>query len=142
VAGVALRTAPFQAIASLRVDGGGYPECLVLTLPIHTVSESNMRDHWAVKARRVKEQRARTFTELTEHFGNLPASPVAAEVRLLRVGARALDDDNLRSSLKAVRDGVAEYLGIDDGKRNIKFSYAQEVGKYYAVEIAALLEWQ
>lgn len=35
-------------------------------------------------------------------------------VRLYRLGAAVLDDDNLASALKAARDAVAEWLGVDD----------------------------
>lgn len=140
MAGVALKTAPFQAISSIRWQGC-QPECFVLSLPIHTISESNARHHWAVKSRRVKEQRTQTSNALQSNLGALATPPVTAEVRLLRVGARQLDDDNLRSSLKAVRDGVADWLKIDDGKHNITWRYAQENGKAYSVEIAAALEW-
>lgn len=40
--------------------------------------------------------------------------PLPAVVTMTRLGGKRLDDDNLRRALKAVRDVVAEWLGVDD----------------------------
>jgi hypothetical protein len=56
-------------------------------------------------------------------------------IAFMRWGPRALDDDNLRASLKAIRDGVADALGIDDGDPRITWEYAQERRKAYGVRI-------
>ncbi len=108
--------------------------CLVL--PIYARSEANRRDNRFAKARRVKEQRGVVAAMLRPLF---PVPPDAAvTIRLTRIrkrGARPLDDDNLRSSLKAVRDGVADALGIDDGDSRLTWWYAQETGADYAVRI-------
>ena len=42
---------------------------------------------------------------------------------------RPMDDDNLRSALKACRDGVADALGVDDGSPLVTWEYAQVKGK-------------
>jgi len=59
-------------------------------------------------------------------------------ITLTRIAPRALDSDNLASGLKAVRDGVADALGVDDGTSRIEWRYAQERGKpgEYAVRVA------
>jgi hypothetical protein len=55
------------------------------------------------------------------------------EVRLTRVAPRKLDDDNLASACKGVRDEVAAMLGVDDGdERLVRFSYGQERGEWGA----------
>ena len=36
---------------------------------------------------------------------------------------------------KAVRDGIADALGIDDGDDSLTWEYSQAVGKEYAVEV-------
>lgn len=92
-----------------------------VTLPAGTVSESNRRDHWRVRAKRAKRQRqlARTLC---------PLVPLPATVRLVRLSPSALDDDNLRGALKAVRDGVADRLGVDDRDPRVTWEYAQERG--------------
>ncbi len=46
---------------------------------------------------------------------------------LTRIG-RKLDDDNLASAFKAVRDQVAAELGVDDGSDAVAWRYAQERG--------------
>lgn len=94
---------------------------IAVTIPVKTVSESNGRDHWRVKARRVRLQR-RAAWELCPRVG-LPCI-----VTLVRVSPRALDDDNLRGALKAIRDGVADRLGIDDRDPRVEWSYAQRKG--------------
>jgi hypothetical protein len=54
-----------------------------------------------------------------------------------RLTGRALDGDNLQRALKAVRDGVADALGIDDGDSRIEWQYGQRRGGKgeYAVEV-------
>lgn len=66
----------------------------------------------------------------------LPASGTVA-ITLTRIAPRALDTDNLASGLKAIRDGVADALGVDDGSSRIQWRYAQERGKpgEYAVRV-------
>lgn len=43
--------------------------------------------------------------------------------------ARMLDSDNLAGAFKAVRDGVAEAMGIDDGSERLEWRYAQTQGE-------------
>ncbi|PZR07065.1 MAG: hypothetical protein DI536_28835 [Archangium gephyra] len=42
-------------------------------------------------------------------------------VRLVRVSPRDLDDDNLTSAFKSVRDGIAECIGVDDRDPRVVF---------------------
>lgn len=68
--------------------------------------------------------------------GPVPALPVT--VTLVRVGPRALDDDNLAFAFKAVRDGVADALGVKDHDARVTWVYAQERGPYaIRIELAA-----
>lgn len=93
-------------------------------IPMHTVSEANQREHWARKAERVAEQRGTIRLVCRTHFGAPPALPVV--VCLTRVSPGTLDDDNLRASCKAVRDGIADYLGTNDRNPGIDWQYGQE----------------
>jgi hypothetical protein len=63
-----------------------------------------------------------------------------ATVVLTRVAPRRLDGDNLQSGFKAVRDGVADWLGVDDGNGLVDWQYVQRSGKpgEYAVEIEVI----
>jgi hypothetical protein len=51
-----------------------------------------------------------------------------------------LDGDNLQSGFKAVRDGVADWLGVDDGNSLVDWQYAQRSAgpKVYKVEIEVI----
>jgi hypothetical protein len=115
-----------------------------VTVPIRTVSEANSRNHWAKKARRVKEQRQMVASILgTQNLGFNPrdlAPCGGARVVLTRIAPRELDSDNLASALKATRDEVAKWLGIDDRDARLTWEVAQERGlpKEYAVRIEVL----
>ena len=105
------------------------PRGLCLTFALQTVSEANARDHHHVKARRVATQRQTTAAQLAAS-GHDPDCYRRPHVTLTRIGSRLLDDDNLRGALKAVRDAVAGWLGLDDGPRSpITWSYRQETTK-------------
>lgn len=101
------------------------------------VSVANLRMHWAVKARLAKGQRRMAYNALVG-VAAPPAPPCS--VVLTRVAPRALDGDNLQSGFKAVRDGVADWLGVDDGDRRLDWQYAQRSGgpKVYQVEIEVI----
>lgn len=98
---------------------------LSITLPLHTVSESNARGHWAKRARRAKDQRETTLMVLANAKRRIELPCV---VTITRVAPRALDDDNLRGATKAVRDGVADFLGVNDRNPLVVWKYAQERG--------------
>lgn len=110
------------------------------TLPgTRTVSITNQREHWAVRARRAKRHRLDAYHLLWHENPKPPAPPV--RVQLTRIAPRRLDDDNLRGALKAVRDGVADYLNIDDGDARVTWEYAQATSpkpREYAVRIRIL----
>lgn len=108
-----------------------------LDLSLQTVSEANQREHWARKARRVKMQRAATTMALRQYGHVLDELRQAGSIRVLLVrrSPRRLDDDNLRGALKAVRDAVAAWIGIDDGSCRWEWCYDQRKGKL-GVEIS------
>jgi hypothetical protein len=54
--------------------------------------------------------------------------PLPVVVKLTRISIKKCDDDNLRSTLKAVRDSVAAWLGVDDADPRIKWEYGQRAG--------------
>lgn len=113
---------------------------ITYTIPVVTVSEANRRDHWAKKARRVKAQRHIAFVQTLSEAGSLrrPAGDVRLYITLCRVAPRIMDTDNLAGAMKAVRDGIAEALGIDDGDERITWDYEQRKpmkGEQQAVEV-------
>lgn len=102
-----------------------------VTIPIRTVSEANVREHWAKRAKRVAGHRSIVRLALNAKV----AVRGALTVSLTRIATRKLDDDNLRSALKATRDGVADALGIDDGDESIRWEYEQEKAREPGVRI-------
>lgn len=93
--------------------------------PIKTISEANNRDHWRKRSERRKAQQQEVDIMLLNALqGRKVALPCV--VKLTRIGAKALDSDNLAGSFKAVRDAIARRLGIDDGDSRIRFEYDQE----------------
>lgn len=119
-----------------------------VTLPIRAVNTSNSREHWAVIAKRARSHRsAASNMTLMEIFREHPVwsyrdngaliSPVV--VTLVRVAKRRLDDDGNVTSLKSVRDGVADALGLkDDSDPRVTWVYDQALGKEYEVRISIL----
>ena len=104
-----------------------------VVLPVDLVNTANVREHWAARARRAKAQRqsVRFHVDflLSPKFelrhGNAKAIHVTI-TRWLGKGQRAFDSDGMQSACKAVRDGVADAVGIDDGDARYVWEYLQE----------------
>lgn len=105
----------------------------MILVPIRTVTGLNAREHHHAKARRVKSERQYVAWALL----GKPKPEVPCTVRLIRASPSHIptDDDNLVGALKAVRDAVADWLGIDDKLSDlVRYVYAQKRGPW-AVEI-------
>lgn len=90
-------------------------------VPIKVQSSANLREHWAAKAKRVKQQRTAT----AYRWPTWTAGPLLV-VRLTRCAPRSLDGDNLQGALKGIRDEVAAKLRIDDASPLVRWDYRQE----------------
>lgn len=100
-----------------------------------------MREHWAVKAKRAQRQRMEAYYECRTKFGLLTIPPTAIiEVHLGRLGKRMLDSDNLAGAFKAVRDGIADYLKINDGDPRISWHYEQALSKTAGAMLVIIIE--
>lgn len=111
---------------------------ILVTVPVKIVSLANLREHWGKRAARAKVHRAAALLALTAAANrnsiDRPSPPLV--VRITRVAPRALDSDNAVGGAKNVRDGVADWLRLDDGDHRIRWEYAQRKGDYAAtVEI-------
>jgi hypothetical protein len=108
-----------------------------VTLPLKIISEANQRGHWSGKARRVAQHRNTARLMMAVEAGRSPVGSVPLQITLTRIAPRVLDDDNLASGFKATRDGVADWLGIDDGSKLLRWVYAQRRGApgQYAAEV-------
>jgi len=106
----------------------------VISIPLRLPSSPNLREHWAVKARRVKAERRAVAWLL----GNGPRPPLPLVVTLTRVSPRCIrDGDNLQGAFKSCRDEVAKWFGVDDADPRVAWRYDQRRGapKRHVVEI-------
>lgn len=111
-------------------------EVVRVRLPLRIVSVANLREHWAKKAARTKTHRLTAWAELRASGVTVPSRD-PLRITLTRIAPRKLDTDNLSSGCKAVRDGVADWLGCADNHPTLTWAYAQRRGapKEYAAEV-------
>ncbi len=71
---------------------------------------------------------ARVIREGLETPASSTWKPISITLTRVFVGhGRSLDDDNLRATFKHVRDGIADWLGVDDSPRSgIEWRYEQK----------------
>ena len=99
---------------------------MVILIATKTTNPLNgSHQHWRVKAAQRKKQRAAVIEavkDLEPWSGGFPVS-----IKLVRAApSNGLDDDSLPASMKAVRDQLTEWLGLDDDRTPmIKWSYDQ-----------------
>jgi hypothetical protein len=100
----------------------------VIAIPIKTGNGLNGREHWRARSRRVKVEREAVALML----GGRTKPNLPCVVQLTRIApSNGLDDDNLSGSLKAIRDQVAQWLGVDDKRSDVvRYSYAQRRGPW------------
>jgi hypothetical protein len=120
---------------------------LSTTIPIRTVNEANgSHGHWSAKAKRRKSQRSGVLLALNAADGGVHGrasvavgaalTPMLAgpglTITLTRTApSNGLDDDALPLSLKSIRDGVADWLGLaDDRDPRLTWRYQQERGAW------------
>ena len=110
-----------------------------IKIPIRLVSEANISDHWTKKHKR--KQKVRIL--LLSYLPDLSNCHLPCKVVLTRIAPRKLDDDNLRTAFKFVRDVLADKLipgkaaGRADDDERIEWCYEQLKGnpKEYAIKI-------
>lgn len=109
---------------------------IVVTLDTKLVSLTNSREHWRTRAKRAKEQRRMAAAALATHQRFAPGTKL--NIYITRIAPRALDSDNNVISGKHVRDGVADWLGVDDGSDLLTWHYSQQRGAagYYGCRIS------
>lgn len=107
-----------------------------ITIPLKTISTSNARLNRFKLAAMTKAQRSTTKHALGS-VALPPAQPLT--IVITRIGPKNLDSDNLATSQKGVRDGVADWLGVDDGSPLLDWQYQQRSGsKTYEIEIEVI----
>ena len=103
-----------------------------ISIPLHTVSEMNIKEHWAKSHSRHKEQKKMIFLSL--HCYEIPRT-LPVTITMTRLSSRFLDDDNLQGAFKYVRDAIAEHfipglaVGRADDDKRITWKYSQRKDK-------------
>ena len=102
---------------------------LAFFVPVRTwspnITNKRGREHNARTAKEHRKTTALAFLSVRHSVAELPRKPVVRLTRS-RVAWAEMDDDNLRASLKAVRDEVSVALGfLDDNDPAISFEYGQ-----------------
>ncbi len=120
-----------------RTEHGG----VRVTIPtMKLVSEANTRGHTFAKAGRVAAARGSTTAVLRVMAGPVIAPP--CRVVITRVFSCQLDSDNLTGSAKHVRDGVADWMGVDDRDPRVEWLVAQEKGPAAVrIEVTPVVPW-
>ena len=93
-----------------------------MSIPLKLDAWSNLRGHWRTLEKRKRKEKDVTTTALMFH--ELPPLPVV--VTFTRISIRSLDDDNLPTAFKYVRDTIASAYGTHDGpSAPIRWVYEQ-----------------
>ncbi len=126
-------------------------EKIVWEIPLKTVSEANSSEHWSVSSKRHRQQQF--FVRALFHGSNDPI-PLPCTITLTRLNSRGLDDDNLVSAFKHLRDEIALCIfpekrkccllkngntrrikGVGDSDPRLHWEYAQEKSKTMGIRI-------
>lgn len=91
----------------------------------------NDREHHMQRSRRVKAERSQVAWVLAARNVDRPEPPLLVTLTRIAPSAGLDKGDNLNGSLKAVRDQVAAWLGVDDKLDHVvEYAYAQERGPW------------
>jgi hypothetical protein len=95
---------------------------VVFYAPVKLDAHTNARGHWRTLKKRTDKEKQITAWLLRSRV--LPDLPVV--VTFARISPRDLDDDNLPSAFKYVRDTIAAHYGTHDGTNApITWRYSQ-----------------
>ena len=76
------------------------------------------------KSARAKKQREAALLVCRSKFGKAPPPPLV--ITITRIAPAELDTDNNVSSAKHIRDGISDWLGVNDRDKRLRWEYAQE----------------
>jgi hypothetical protein len=93
---------------------------LIVNVPLRLGTGQNNREHHMARHRRVKAEREAVSWVLV----GKPRPPLPCVVR------NGMDDDGCVSALKSVRDEIASWIGVDDGRADlVTYTAHQERGQ-------------
>ena len=101
---------------------------------IRTYAGLNERCHWSVRAKQAKAQRAAAWWALRSRYIRPPDGRL--RITMTRMGPTpGLDDDNLAGGLKSIRDGVADWVGMDDADPRLEWVCKQARATRWGVQV-------
>jgi hypothetical protein len=89
-------------------------DVLVSGLPV-TINSSG-RQHWAIQARNVRDQKEKVRASIGRFLPRVPLKK--AKLTLWRLSASPIDPDNLANSFKSTVDSLVECGVLEDDKMN------------------------
>jgi crossover junction endodeoxyribonuclease RusA len=98
----------------------------------------NARVHWSKKSKAAKAYRAACYLLCREAKLTAPQGELILSIEFIPPDFRRRDDDNLVAAFKSGRDGVAEALGIDDGRFATLIKLSKETFRGGAVRVQIL----
>jgi len=111
---------------------------LILPWPAKELSP-NQRLHWSKVARAKAAYRAAcNLTAREQGATKLTAERLHVSFTFYPPNKQRRDLDNLVSSCKALIDGLADVLGVDDSKWAMSFALSEEVGGMVRVTIEGI----
>ena len=110
---------------------------IAVEIPVKIISTANARLNRFKLASMNKSHRMAARNAMAQ-VAQAPALPLT--IVLTRIGPKTLDTDNLAGGFKAVRDGIADWLGVDDGSSQLDWQYLQRSAGagVYAVEVEVI----
>lgn len=106
---------------------------MLFEIPMRLGLGGNDREHWRERDRRVKNERQSVAWALVG--APRPKMPCVLLITRKSPG-NGMDDDNLGQACKAVRDQIAQWLGVNDKLREIvRYTYAQEMRVEWGVRV-------
>lgn len=84
----------------------------------------NSRCHWSKKAKAVKKYREACWAIALQAKIKAPEGPIALSVLFVPPDKRHRDWDNAIASAKALFDGLADALGVNDSRFKLQMSLA------------------
>jgi hypothetical protein len=110
-----------------------------LELPIYTKNEGNARQHHMAKQRELGDIRPTVEMAVRAHASVkrfVPPFPCVVRLTRLCPPTNRLDKgDNVSSALKRVRDGVADWMRINDRSRLVEWVCNEETAQAFGVRI-------
>jgi len=97
-------------------------------IPVFTLSEANASEHWTKKKKRKDLQKKWIWIFFKKEK---PIISLPCHIKLIRTSKRFLDSDNLPTSMKYIRDAIADQIfpglspGQADNDSRISWEYDQ-----------------